>query len=60
VTGTWIHVATVVVGTVLGATVGARLTTAIQERVRFGLGMVTLVIGIDLALARGRRRLEWG
>jgi uncharacterized membrane protein YqgA involved in biofilm formation len=54
VTGTWINVATVVLGTVLGVLVGRRLTTSIQERVLAGLGMVTLVIGIDLALAWGR------
>jgi uncharacterized membrane protein YqgA involved in biofilm formation len=54
VTGTWINVATVVFGTVLGVLVGRRLTPAIQQRVLAGLGMVTLVIGIDLALAWGR------
>ena len=53
-TGTWINIATVVLGTAIGVTVGARLTSSIQERVLFGLGMVTLVIGIDLALAWGR------
>lgn len=31
--------------------VGARLSAEIQERVLFGLGMVTLVLGVDLALA---------
>jgi uncharacterized protein len=54
VTGTWINVATVVFGTLLGVLVGRRLTPAIQQRVLAGLGMVTLVIGIDLALAWGR------
>jgi uncharacterized membrane protein YqgA involved in biofilm formation len=54
VTGTWINVATVVLGTILGVLVGRRLTASIQERVLAGLGMVTLVIGIDLALAWGR------
>jgi uncharacterized membrane protein YqgA involved in biofilm formation len=54
VTGTWINIGTVVLGTVLGVLVGRRLTPAIQQRVLTGLGMVTLVIGIDLALAWGR------
>jgi uncharacterized membrane protein YqgA involved in biofilm formation len=60
VTGTWINIATVVLGTAIGVTVGGRLTTAIQERVLFGLGMVTLVIGIDLALAWGREGTTQG
>jgi uncharacterized membrane protein YqgA involved in biofilm formation len=54
VTGTWINIAAVVVGTALGVAVGSRLTAPVQQRVLAGLGMVTLVIGIDLALAWGR------
>jgi uncharacterized membrane protein YqgA involved in biofilm formation len=54
VLGTWINVGAVVVGTSIGQTVGGRLTASIQERVLAGLGMITLVIGIDLALAWGR------
>jgi uncharacterized membrane protein YqgA involved in biofilm formation len=53
VTGTWINIATVVLGTAIGVTVGGRLTPSVQERVLFGLGMVTLVIGVDLALGWG-------
>ena len=49
-TGTWINLATVVLGTAIGVAVGGRLTESIQQRVLFGLGLVTLVIGIDLAL----------
>lgn len=50
-TGTWINIGTVLLGTVLGITVGGRLTESAQQRVLFGLGMVTLVIGVGLALS---------
>ncbi len=52
-TGTWINVATVIVGTLLGVTVGGRLTEGMQQRVLFGLGLVTLVIGVELVLGWG-------
>ncbi len=52
--GTFINVATVLAGTAIGTTVGPRLPERIQQRVLAGLGMITLVIGIDLALAWGR------
>jgi len=52
-TGTLINVATVLAGTAVGATVGSRLPPGIQQRVLAGLGLVTLVIGVDLALAWG-------
>jgi uncharacterized membrane protein YqgA involved in biofilm formation len=51
VTGTFINVATVLAGTLLGTLAGARLPAGLQERVMAGLGLVTLVIGVDLALA---------
>jgi uncharacterized membrane protein YqgA involved in biofilm formation len=60
VTGTWINIAAVVLGTAIGVTVGGRLTESIQQRVLAGLGMVTLVIGIDLALAWGREGTTQG
>lgn len=50
-TGTFINVATVLAGTLLGSLAGARLPVGLQERVIAGLGLVTLVIGVDLALA---------
>jgi len=53
-TGTLINVATVLAGTLIGVTVGARLPEGMRQRVLAGLGMVTLVIGVDLALAWGR------
>jgi uncharacterized membrane protein YqgA involved in biofilm formation len=54
VVGTLINVGTVLAGTAIGVTVGARLPERIQQRVLAGLGMITLVIGVDLALAWGR------
>ena len=53
-TGTLINIATVLVGTLIGVTVGSRLPEGMRQRVLAGLGMVTLVIGVDLALAWGR------
>jgi uncharacterized membrane protein YqgA involved in biofilm formation len=50
-TGTFINVATVLAGTLLGTLVGRRLPAGLQQRVMAGLGLVTLVIGVDLALA---------
>jgi uncharacterized protein len=48
--GTLINVGTVLAGTAIGP----RLPERIQQRVLAGLGMITLAIGIDLALAWGR------
>ncbi|MBA2514541.1 MAG: DUF554 domain-containing protein [Solirubrobacterales bacterium] len=53
-TGTLINIATVLVGTGIGVSVGGRLSPSAQQRVLSGLGMITLVIGVDLALAWGR------
>ncbi|MCW3017549.1 MAG: hypothetical protein JWO02_4641 [Solirubrobacterales bacterium] len=49
-TGTFINVATVLLGTLVGTIVGSRLSPSVQERVLSGLGLVTLVLGVDLAL----------
>jgi uncharacterized membrane protein YqgA involved in biofilm formation len=49
-TGTLINIATVLAGTGIGVTVGGRLSASAQQRVLAGLGMITLVIGIELAL----------
>jgi uncharacterized protein len=49
-TGTLINVGAVLLGTGIGLLLGHRLPAAMQERVMFGLGMVTLVLGIDNAL----------
>ena len=49
--GTFINVGTVLAGTVIGTAIGPRLPERYQQRVLAGLGMITLVIGTDLALA---------
>lgn len=50
-TPTFINVAAVLAGTAIGVGVGRRLPAGLQQRVLAGLGLVTAVIGIDLALA---------
>ncbi len=49
-TGTLINVGTVLLGTLVGTLLGARLPQRLQDRVLAGLGLVTLVIGVELAL----------
>jgi uncharacterized membrane protein YqgA involved in biofilm formation len=49
--GTIINAATVLVGGGLGVALGARLPERMRETVMHGLGLVTLVVGIDLALS---------
>ena len=51
VTGTFINVGTVLAGTLIGTLVGRRLPEGLQQRVMAGMGLVTLVIGVDSALA---------
>jgi uncharacterized membrane protein YqgA involved in biofilm formation len=48
--GTFINVGTVLLGTLVGVAVGRRLPPGLQERVLAGLGLVTLVLGVDNAL----------
>ncbi len=50
-TGTFINVGTVLLGTLIGVLLGHRLPERLQQRVLLGLGMVTLVLGVDDALA---------
>jgi uncharacterized membrane protein YqgA involved in biofilm formation len=49
-TGTFINVGTVLLGTLVGVLIGRRLPAGLQERVLMGLGLVTLVLGVDNAL----------
>jgi uncharacterized membrane protein YqgA involved in biofilm formation len=49
-TGTFINVGAILLGTAIGLLLGHRLPPALQERVMMGLGLVTLVLGIDNAL----------
>lgn len=58
VTGTLINVATVLVGTLLGTLLGDRLPQRVRETVMHALGLVTLVVGIDSALAAFRPPLS--
>src|SRR3954452_13135679 len=50
-TGTLINVGTVLLGTAIGTAFGARLAAGLQQRVLAGLALVTLVLGVDNALA---------
>lgn len=50
-TGTFINVAAVLAGTGIGLLVGGRLPEGARRRVLAGLGLITLVVGMDLALA---------
>jgi len=50
-TGTLINVGTVLLGTAIGSLFGARLPEGLQQRVLAGLALITLVLGVDNALA---------
>jgi uncharacterized membrane protein YqgA involved in biofilm formation len=50
VTGTFINVGAILLGTAIGLLLGHRLPAAMQERVMMGLGLVVLVLGVDNAL----------
>jgi len=50
VTGTLLNVGTILLGTLIGVLVGERLPERVRRRVLDGLGLVTLVVGVDLGL----------
>lgn len=49
-TGTWINVGTVLLGTMLGLLLGNRLGEKVRETVLRGLGLITIVIGLQMSL----------
>lgn len=49
-TGTLLNIVTVLLGGTLGALLGNRLPSKIQETVMHGLGLLTLVIGVQMAI----------
>lgn len=51
VTGTLINIVAVLVGGTLGLLIGNRLAARTQQTVMSGIGLVTLVIGVQMALA---------
>lgn len=51
--GTLLNVFTIIFGTLIGATLGNRLTKQMQESVMTGLGFVTLVIALQTASRSG-------
>ncbi len=51
--GTLLNVITVAIGSTLGLLIGDRLPEKTQQSVIFGLGLVTLVVGIDNAFQTG-------
>lgn len=48
--GTFLNIATVLIGASLGKLLGAHLPQKIRETVLHGLGLITIIIGIQLAL----------
>jgi uncharacterized protein len=52
-TGTLINTATVIVGASLGTLLGDRLPDRIRKTVMCGIGLVTLVLGMQMALTTG-------
>jgi uncharacterized membrane protein YqgA involved in biofilm formation len=53
-TGTFINVGTVLAGTAVGALLRGRLPERVRETVMDGLGLVTILVGMDQALAATR------
>ncbi|HXF36404.1 MAG TPA: DUF554 domain-containing protein [Actinomycetota bacterium] len=57
-TGTLLNAATVLAGTAIGTLLGARLPDRIRETVMHALGLLTLVVGVEGALAAFRPPLS--
>jgi uncharacterized protein len=50
VTGTFVNVGAILLGTAIGRVVGGRLSLGLQTRILHGLGLIVLVIGMENAL----------
>jgi len=48
--GTWINIATIILGSLIGIASGARISEQISKLATSAIGLVTLVVGIKLAL----------
>lgn len=59
-TGTIINIITVLVGSALGMTIGARLNEKIHETVVHGLGLVTMMLGMQMALGTANPLIPLG
>jgi len=53
VTGTFLNLITIILGSLVGLLIGNRLTEKMQESVMMGLGCVTLTIGVQNAMGSG-------
>jgi len=51
VVGTWINIGTVLLGGGIGLLLGSRLSERLRETVMQGIGVITLVIGLQMALS---------
>lgn len=51
--GTWVNMGTVLAGGLLGWALGARVSPRVREGATIGVGLVTVVIGLRLALGTG-------
>jgi len=50
VTGTFLNIATVVIGSLIGSALGNRLPDRMRETVMDGLGLMTLAVGLNMAI----------
>lgn len=53
-TGTWINIATVLVGCCLGLVLGKRFPERVRETLMKGLGLFTLIVGLQMAFETDR------
>ena len=53
-TGTWINIATVLAGCCLGLLLGKRFPDRMRETLMKGLGLFTLIVGLQMAFETDR------